>query len=83
MLIRKEFEQIQKTTGFNLELLEKAYHLTRVLNEMQKQPVLRENLTLKGGTALNFKKLNELAQSENCNVNELISILIREHKKAK
>ncbi len=29
MLIRKEFEQIQKTTGFNLELLEKAYHLTR------------------------------------------------------
>lgn len=58
MLIRKEFEQIQKTTGFNLELLEKAYHLTRVLNEMQKQPILRENLTLKGGTALNFIYLN-------------------------
>lgn len=34
-------------------------------------------------SALNFKKLNELAQSEICNVNELISILIREHKKAK
>lgn len=31
----------------------------------------------------NFKKLNELAQSEDCSVNELISILIREHKKAR
>jgi len=58
MLIRKEFEQIQKTTGFSLELLEKAYHITRVLNEMQKQPILRENLILKGGTALNFIYLN-------------------------
>lgn len=54
MLTRKDFEKIQKTTGFNLELLEKVYHLTRVLNEMQKNPVLSENLTLKGGTALNF-----------------------------
>lgn len=34
-------------------------------------------------SALNFKKLNELAESEGRSVNELISILIREHKKAK
>ncbi len=54
MLTRKEFEIIQKTTGFNIELLEKAYHLTRVLNEIQKHPILKENLILKGGTALNF-----------------------------
>ena len=54
MLTRRDFEKIQKTTGFNFELLEKAYHLTRVLNEMQKNPVLNKNLTLKGGTALNF-----------------------------
>jgi predicted nucleotidyltransferase component of viral defense system len=54
MLTRKDFEKLQKTTGLNLELLEKAYHLTRILNEIQKQPILKENLTLKGGTALNF-----------------------------
>ena len=54
MLTRKEFEKIQKTTGFNPELLEKVYHLTRILNEIQEQPILKENLTLKGGTALNF-----------------------------
>ncbi len=54
MLTRKEFEKIQKTTGLNPELLEKLYHLTRILNEIQEQPILKENLTLKGGTALNF-----------------------------
>ncbi len=54
MLTKKEFEVIQKTTGLNPELLEKLYHLTRILYEIQKQPLLKENLTLKGGTALNF-----------------------------
>ena len=34
-------------------------------------------------SALNIKKLNELAQSEGCNVNKIISMLIREHKKTK
>lgn len=34
-------------------------------------------------SALNFKKLNELAQNEGCSVNKIISILIREHKKTK
>jgi len=43
MLTRKEFEKIQKTTGFNPELLEKVYHLTRILNEIQEHPVLKEN----------------------------------------
>jgi len=54
MLTRKEFEKIQKTTGLNLELLEKIYHLTKILNEIQEKPILKENLTLKGGTTLNF-----------------------------
>ena len=54
MLTRKKFEQLQKTTGFNLDLLEKAYHLTRTLNILQGHPTLKENLMLKGGTALNF-----------------------------
>ena len=54
MLTRKQFEQLQKTTGFNLDFLEKVYHLTRILNELQEHSILKENLTLKGGTALNF-----------------------------
>jgi hypothetical protein len=58
MLTRKEFEKIQRTTGLNLELLEKIYHLTRILNKIQERSFLRNNLTLKGGTALNFIYLN-------------------------
>ena len=54
MLTRKKFEQLQKTTGFNLDLLEKVYHLTRTLNKIQEHSILKENLILKGGTALNF-----------------------------
>lgn len=54
MLTRKKFEQLQKTTGFNLDLLEKVYHLTRILNELQGHSIIKENLILKGGTALNF-----------------------------
>ena len=54
MLTRKDFEQIQKNTGFNLELLEKVYHLTKILNEIEQKSILKENLILKGGTSLNF-----------------------------
>ena len=54
MLTRKKFEQLQKTTGFNLDLLEKVYHLTRTLNKIKEHLLLKENLILKGGTALNF-----------------------------
>ena len=58
MLRRSDFEKIQRETGFNLDLLEKVYHLTRVLNEIQESEVMRDNLTLKGGTALNFLYLD-------------------------
>lgn len=58
MLSRSNFEKIQRETGFNLDLLEKVYHLTRVLNEIQESEVMRDNLTLKGGTALNFLYLD-------------------------
>jgi predicted nucleotidyltransferase component of viral defense system len=54
MLTRTKFEQLQKTTGFNLDLLEKVYNLTRTLNKIQEHSILKENLILKGGTALNF-----------------------------
>lgn len=58
MLNKRDFEKIQRKTGFNLDLLEKSYHLTRLLNQMQKNKILAESLTLKGGTALNFLHLD-------------------------
>ena len=57
MLSRKDFEKIQKKTGFNLDLLEKTYHLTRTLYELHHNNLLQD-LTLKGGTALNFLYLD-------------------------
>jgi predicted nucleotidyltransferase component of viral defense system len=58
MLRRIDFERIQRNTGFNLDLLEKSYNLTRVLQEIQANGILKSNLTLKGGTALNFLYLD-------------------------
>ena len=58
MLKRTDYEKIQRRTGFNLDLLEKAYNLTRVREEMQKHEILKFNLSLKGGTALNFLYLD-------------------------
>ena len=46
MLSRKDFEKIQKKTGFNLDLLEKTYHLTRTLYELHHNNLLQD-LTLK------------------------------------
>jgi hypothetical protein len=40
MLTRKQFEKLQKISGFNLDLLEKVYHLTRTLNKIQKSKIL-------------------------------------------
>ena len=54
MLSRRDFEKIQRETGFNLDLLEKVYHLTRILYAIQQEELLSKNLTLKGGTALQF-----------------------------
>jgi len=42
MLSRKDFEKIQKKTGFNLDLLEKTYHLTRTLYELHHNNLLQE-----------------------------------------
>ncbi len=54
MLRGRDFEGIQRDTGFNLDMLEKLYHLTRILQAICDNEVLHSNLTLKGGTALNL-----------------------------
>ncbi len=53
MLRRRDCEGIQRDTGFGLDMLEKLYHLTRILQAICSKEVLHSNLTLKGGTALN------------------------------
>jgi hypothetical protein len=58
MLTRKDLEKIQRDTGFNIDILEKTYHLTRILQQIQQTEILSKNLTLKGGTALNFLYLD-------------------------
>lgn len=58
MLRQRDFEHIQRDTGFNLDLLEKVYHLTRLLHAFESNKILKKNLTLKGGSALNFLYLN-------------------------
>ncbi len=34
-------------------------------------------------SSFNFRKLNELAEIENCTVNQLVSVLLKNYKKAK
>lgn len=54
MLTQRDFEKIQRDTGFDLSLLEKSYHLTRILHAIHTTEELSNRLTLKGGTALAF-----------------------------
>ena len=58
MLRKRDFEEIQNNTGFDIDMLEKTYHLTRTLREIYKSELLSKNITLKGGTALNFLYLD-------------------------
>jgi len=48
------FEKIVRDTGFGFDILEKTYHLIKIMQFIFSQSDLKKNLTLKGGTALNF-----------------------------
>ena len=54
----RELQKIQRDTGFNAGFIEKVHQLTRVLAAIYSNKNLKENLSLKGGTALNFIYLN-------------------------
>ncbi|MCK5773769.1 MAG: nucleotidyl transferase AbiEii/AbiGii toxin family protein, partial [Thermoplasmata archaeon] len=51
-------EQLVDETGFNGDLLEKTYNLSRILNALSENDTIRENLVLKGGTSLNLLYLD-------------------------
>ena len=54
----RELQKLQRDTGFNPGFIEKVYQLTRILAAIYSDRNLKENLALKGGTALNFIYLN-------------------------
>ncbi len=54
MISRREIEKLKDETGFDGELLEKIFHLSRIISHLSKKEIIRENLALKGGTSLNF-----------------------------
>ena len=43
-----------RANGFNEEVVEKVFHLMRLLNVLNKHPYLKGKWVLKGGTALNL-----------------------------
>jgi len=55
---RRVLGEKAKELGFVRDTLEKVYRLTDILNYMNTQPVLKENLILKGGTAINLTVFN-------------------------
>jgi len=54
MINRRELERIQAENGFDMDFLEKVYHMSRILSGLMKIDIVRDNLSLKGGTSLNF-----------------------------
>ncbi len=56
-LDRQMFEQLSKETTYQVDLLEKVYRLTELLEELTLTE-LKDRLVLKGGTAINFIHLD-------------------------
>jgi len=54
----RTLQKLQRDTGFNVDFIEKAHHITRILSEISENRELGKNLALKGGTVLNFVYLN-------------------------
>lgn len=52
-LDRQMFQELSSKTSFQVDLLEKVYRLTELLNELTRTD-LKDQLILKGGTAINF-----------------------------
>ena len=60
--LKKNFERIAKENKFAKDLIEKDYHLTRILHELSKRQI--KDLVFKGGTCLNKCHLDFYRLSE-------------------
>ena len=50
----RALQKLQRDTGFNPDLLEKTFHMTKILSGLFKDKRIGKDFALKGGTALNF-----------------------------
>lgn len=50
----RSLQKLQRDTGFNLDFLEKTFHMTEILSGIFKDKQIGSDFALKGGTALNF-----------------------------
>lgn len=50
----RSLQKLQRDTGFNIDFLEKTFHFTNILSAIFGRERTGKQLTLKGGTALNF-----------------------------
>jgi len=48
------FEQKSNELGFHFDFLEKTYHIAKIIKAISENSLLLNNLTLKGGTAINL-----------------------------
>lgn len=55
---RKYFQRIADSSGFQVDVLEKVYRLSLLLNKIAPHPTFGKMLVLRGGTALNFLYLD-------------------------
>ena len=57
-LTLRALQKLQRDTGFNPDLLEKTFHMTRILSGIFKDKRIGTDFALKGGTAINFVYLD-------------------------
>lgn len=65
----RRIKEINNSTGFNEDLIEKAIRLEELLQDIFRHPYLSKRLLLKGGTALNFCYFNRPRLSVDIDLN--------------
>jgi predicted nucleotidyltransferase component of viral defense system len=73
-LTLRALQKLQRDTGFNPDLLEKTFHMTRILSGIFKDKRIGMDFALKGGTALNFIYLDIPRLSVNLDFNFIGSL---------
>jgi predicted nucleotidyltransferase component of viral defense system len=77
-LTLRALQKLQRDTGFNSDLLEKTFHMTKILSGIFKDKRIGMDFALKGGTALNFIYLDVPRLSVDLDLNFIGSLEKRE-----
>jgi predicted nucleotidyltransferase component of viral defense system len=71
-----KIKEINNSTGFSEDLIEKVIRLEELLQDIFRHPYLDKRLLLKGGTALNFCYFNRSRLSVDIDLNYIGSIKV-------